>query len=313
MADKAVAVVTGAAGFCGQHLVKRLKDRSYQVVALDRKKLPVASLDYHHVDVNDREKLSSILRETRPHLLFHLAGLTNPNLSYEELHGVNAMGTLSLLSTAREACPNARILIVSSSAVYGKATEDELPISERSPFRPYNSYALSKLAQEMIGYQHFLQFGMPIVTARPFNLTGPGEHDHFVISAFARQLVEMELGERQPRLHVGNLSPVRDFTDVRDAVDAYAAMAEKGRVGAAYNVCSGVGRSIQSVVDQLLHLCHLKGIRIEVDKERVRKSDVSIQVGDDSRIREQTGWQLQYSFERTLNDVLNSWRKKLHV
>jgi GDP-4-dehydro-6-deoxy-D-mannose reductase len=218
------------------------------------------------------------------------------------------LGTLSILGAAREMCPDSVILCTSSSAVYGRASPDILPISEDQPFAPTNPYAASKVAQEMIAYQQFARHALHIIRTRAFNLTGPGESAHFVTSAFACQIAEIEAGLREPIIRVGNLDSVRDFTDVRDVVRAYQLLAKKGEPGEVYNICSGQGISIRNLLDTLLDLSTESDISVQVDSSRLQPADVPIQVGDANKLRALTGWSPAIPLRQTLEDVLDYWR-----
>ncbi len=303
-----VAFITGCAGFCGQHLSERLLVSGYRVVGFDRTDYGQAYVG----DINDAELLRSALREVQPDIVFHLAALTNTRLDYQRLHHVNSMGTLTLLETIADGSPHSLGVVTGSSAVYGRVPERALPVTEGQPFAPLTSYAVSKITQEMIVYQQAALHSLQLIRVRPFNLTGPGESAHFVTSAFARQIAAIEVGLSEPILHVGNLTSVRDFTDVRDAVRAYECLAEYGEPGAVYNVCSGYGTSIQVVLDTLLDLSTRRDISVHVDPARLQPADVPIQIGDASKLHALTGWMPDISLRRTLEDVLNYWRMKIN-
>lgn len=307
------ALVTGAAGFCGRHLVAHLVESGYHVAGLDREG-DASHLDtLYRGDVLDCEQVRAVLDREKPNVIFHLAALTNPRLDYAELHRVNALGTLALLTAARQARPDVRVLITGTSAVYGNAPPNALPISESQPLQPATPYAVSKIAQEMLAAQQGAEHGLRIICTRTFNLTGPGESPSFVTSAFARQIAEIEAGKREPVLHVGNLETVRDMTDVRDAVRAYRLLAEAAEPGATYNVCSGRGTPIRQLLEMLLSMSQVKGILARPDPDRFRPGDVSIQVGNATRLHEATGWAPAIPLRQTLQDVLDFWRQRISL
>jgi GDP-4-dehydro-6-deoxy-D-mannose reductase len=186
--------------------------------------------------------------------------------------------------------------------------ERENPISEQSPLRPLSPYGVSKIAQTMMGYQYYMNYGIHVVGTRAFNYTGPGENASFVCSAFAKQIAEIEQQRKPPVIHVGNLDARRDFTDVRDVVRGYWLALERGKAGDVYNVCSGTSYSIRQALDLLLNMSFKKGIEVVPDPDRLRPSDVPIQVGDFSKIKHQTGWEPTIPFEKTLEDLLEYWR-----
>ena len=305
------ALVTGATGFCGQHLVSHLLQAGYDVSGLDCTDRARPGTTIHKADINDMARVQAILAIVQPDVLLHLAALTNPRIDYQELHRVNALGTLTLLEAVHQVCPSATVVVTSSSAVYGRGAGAKSQIDEGEPLCPANLYAVSKVAQEMVAYQQFAAHGLRVIRTRAFNLTGPGESANFVTSAFARQIAEIEIGRRDPILHVGNLDAVRDFTDVRDAVCAYRLLAEQGEPGAVYNVCSGQGTRIRQLLDDLLALARFPGVAVQLDPDRLQPADVPIQVGAATRLRGATGWLPEIPLRQTLEDVLDYWRRHM--
>jgi GDP-4-dehydro-6-deoxy-D-mannose reductase len=311
MSPERVALITGASGFCGQHLAAHLREAGYRVAGFDLGDGPPPDLPLYRGDITNAATIEAVLAEVRPGVIFHLAALLNPRLTYETLHRVNALGTLNLLDAVRAVCPGAAVLVTSTSAVYGYVRPENLPIAENQPFYPANVYAVTKIAQEMLAHQQYAAHGLHVIRTRTFNLVGPGESPAFASSAFARQVAEIELGRRKPVLQVGNLDSVRDFTDVRDAVRAYRLLAEQGRPGDVFNVCSGRGTPIRQVLDLLLALSTVPDISVEVDTARLQPADVPIQVGDPSRLKALTGWSPAKPLEQSLADVLDDWRNRV--
>lgn len=305
------ALITGIQGFCGRHLSVHLAEQGYAVHGLDRfSDPPVPGAAVVAGDIRDLGVVQEVLRTVRPTHLFHLAALTAPQADWETLHDVNVRGTDRLLEAVRLSGLDPVVLVTGSSAAYGRVAAEELPISESQPFRPMTLYAVSKIAQEMLAYAYHARYGMRMIRARAFNLTGPGEGAGFVTSAFAWQIAEIEAGRREPVLRVGNLETVRDFTDVRDTVRAYRLMAECGEPGAVYNVCSGTGTPVRQLLDTLLQLSRVREIRVDVDPARLQPADVPVQVGDASLLREVTGWTPVLPLDQTLHDVLHYWRSQ---
>jgi GDP-4-dehydro-6-deoxy-D-mannose reductase len=163
----------------------------------------------------------------------------------------------------------------------------------------------------MLGYQYYMNYGLHIVRTRAFNYTGPGENSSFVCSAFAKQIAEIEQEKTQPIIHVGNLDAYRDFTDVSDVVRGYWLALEHGKAGELYNICSGTSHSIREVLDLLLNMSSKQGIEVVADPKRLRPSDVPLQVGDFSKIKQHTNWEPTIPFEKTMNDLLEYWREAL--
>ncbi|OGC42638.1 GDP-mannose 4,6-dehydratase [candidate division WOR-3 bacterium RBG_13_43_14] len=222
----------------------------------------------------------------------------------------NIIGQLNVLEAIRKFKPDARIQIAGSSEEYGMVNPDEVPIKETNPLRPLSPYAVSKVAQDMMGYQYFKSYDLKIIRTRAFNHTGPRRGIVFATSNFARQIAEIEKGLRKPVIEVGNLDAVRDFSDVRDVVRAYALSLEKGEPGEVYNIASGEGCKIGKMLDILLSFSKVK-VEIRQDPKRLRPSDVLLLIGSNEKFFKATGWQLKIKFEKTLEDLLNYWRQKL--
>jgi GDP-4-dehydro-6-deoxy-D-mannose reductase len=223
----------------------------------------------------------------------------------------NAVGTIHLLETIRKLDIDPAIQIAGSSEEYGLVFPDEVPIKETNPLRPLSPYGVSKVAQDKLGFQYHRSYGLKIVVTRGFNHTGPRRGEVFVTSDFAKQIVEIEKGLREPVIRVGNLDAKRDFTDVRDTVRAYWLSVSKCEFGECYNVSSGNVWVIKDVLDLLLKSSKKKDIRIEQEKGRMRPSDVQILHGDATKFMEKTGWKPEIPFEKTMSDLLEYWREVL--
>ena len=221
------------------------------------------------------------------------------------------MSQVNLLEAIRGLRLQPRFLAVGSSEEYGLVCEGELPIRETNPLRPLSPYAVSKVAQDLMGYQYFKSYGLWIVRARAFNHTGPRRGDVFVESTFARQVAGIEAGLSEPSVRVGDLKPRRDYSDVRDIVRGYWLLLERGEPGEVYNLCSGRSWSIQQVLDLLLARSTVKGIAVTVDPARLRPSDVMVLEGDPAKIEKATGWRTEIPFERTLTELLDYWRERV--
>jgi GDP-4-dehydro-6-deoxy-D-mannose reductase len=302
-----VVLVTGAGGFAGSHLVEHLRaspksggdggSSSHRVVAWTRQT----------VDLLDRDRVRAAINELQPSQIYHCAGMTHVAESWKDtarpLAG-NVIATHHLLDAVRRARISCRILVPGSGTVY--AASDQ-PLTETDPVAPTSPYAISKLAQEQLALRAVVEDGLDVVVARAFNHTGPGQTPSFAAASMARQIALIERGKLESVIKVGNLEARRDLTDVRDVVRAYAALMTSGTSGTVYNVASGVGRSIRSVLEALVSRSHVP-VRIEIDPERMRPNDVASIVGDCSRLREATGWAPELSFDRMLDDLLGYWR-----
>lgn len=292
-------LVTGAAGFVGRHLVPRLEAEGH----------PVARTD-SETDVTDPAAVEAAVRRTDPDAIFHLAAQSSVAISWKQpelTYRVNYLGTRSVLEAARKAAPGARVVVVSTADVYGSAPPDARPFDESSPLRPGSPYARTKAAADLLAGQAAAG-GLDVLRVRPFNHTGPGQTDVFVLPSFARQVAAIEAGKQEPVMRVGNLESVRDFLAIDDVIDAYVRVLDRALPAGVYNVASGVGVRI---ADALAGLCELAGIspRIEVNPDFFRPTDFA--VGDATRLREASGWQPTTPLRAALAGLLDDWRARV--
>ncbi|MFQ6059293.1 MAG: GDP-mannose 4,6-dehydratase [Anaerolineae bacterium] len=315
------ALITGIAGFAGSHLAEHLLAQTDWEVwgVVHRRDENIAHLrpQLHLLqgDLTDGQWVREMLREVRPDLIFHLAAQSHVPLSWQDPWGTletNIRAQVNLLQGVVQLNLEPRILIVGSNEEYGLIAPQELPVKETNPLRPDSPYGVSKVAQDLLGLQYHLSHGLQTVRVRPFNHIGPRQREHFVAPAFAKQIAEIEAGLTPPIVRVGNLSPQRDFTDVRDMVRAYHLALSLGEAGEVYNIGSGQPRSVQELLDTLLGLSQT-AIRVEQDPARFRPSDVPISYCDASKFHARTGWQPQIPFEQSLRDVLDYWREKVRA
>ncbi len=276
-----------------------LIDRGWEVTATDR-----------DLDVTDRHAVEAKLEQLAPDAIVHLAAQSSVAASQEDPDltlRVNYLGALSVLRGAQHCGSQPRVLLIGSADQYGTTPSSSEPFTEASPLRPTSAYARSKAEADQLGVT-FADLGLPIVRVRAFSHSGPGQPDSFVLSSFARQIAEIESGQREPVMRVGNLDSVRDFLDVADVVDAYVRLLDAQVEPTAYNVCSGVGIQLRVLLDALLERSTTQP-RIESDPERFRPTDFSI--GDASRLRAATGWEPTVPIEQTLERLLSYWRQKV--
>jgi len=313
------ALITGIAGFAGSHLAEYLIRNTDCAVAgtIHRQDSRVAHLRDHvalyRVDLRDEAAVAELIAEVRPALVFHLAAQSfvpiswqHPWMTFEQ----NVHGQVNVLQAVAQQELDARVLVVGSNEEYGLIRPEHLPVDEETPLWPASPYGVSKVAQDLMGWQYFRSYDIPVVRVRPFNHIGPRQGDRFVAPAFARQIAEAEVGMREATLRVGNLTAVRDFTDVRDMVRAYWLTLTCGQPGEVYNIGSGQGRSIDDLLGGLLALSSVE-FTVEQDPARMRPSDVPESVCDASRLRAATGWQPEISFEQSLHDILADWRERV--
>jgi GDP-4-dehydro-6-deoxy-D-mannose reductase len=308
-------LVTGAGGFVAGWLVPRLRAAGEEVIEARGPAVPETP-DLHDsvlVDFRDREAVVALLRDVRPQRIVHLAAVSFPPDAerdpVEAMH-VNYGGVDSLLEGMRRYTPEARLLYVGTGAVYGAAPPERPPFEEKDPLQPDSLYAATKAAAEQRCVLAVEREGLDVVRARPFNHTGPGRPPSYVESSFARQLARIERGQAERVLRVGNLEARRDFSDVRDVVRAYEVLLDRGERGAAYNVCSGEGRSIQELLGSLLELTSTRPA-VERDPSLYRPAprDRLSLVGNPTRLRA-LGFAPRYGLRATLADLLDYWREQ---
>ncbi len=310
--------MTGAGGFVGQHLLPLLLEKTgWQLYCNAHSHKHTSKVEgrirWVHCDLTNVGQTSEVVGQVRPDFVFHLAAQSNVQVAFREPEATfmtNVVGQLNLLNALRDTSPKAHILVPCSSEQYGMVWPRDIPIKEDTQFRPNNPYAVSKIAQDAQALQHFLSWNQCTIRIRAFNHIGPGQSDHFVTAAFARQIARIEAELQEPVLLVGNLEAERDFTDVRDMVRAYLVGIQHGQAGEVYNVGSGKGYTMQWILDALLAL---STVRVEVrhDPARMRPSDIPVLVCDATRFRTCTGWQPHIPLEQTLKDILNYWRVKV--
>jgi len=303
------ALITGIDGFVGPYLAIHLNSLGYTTVGtyLNGSGIDESS---RHMDITNKKEVLDIISEEKPDCIFHLAGFSSVAASFsnpEACMNINVNGTKNLLDTVKSVGIKPRIFVVSSAEVYG--IPDYLPINEKHALKPQSPYAESRIEQERLCLEFAKEHGFHVVISRSFNHTGPGQSDTFVLSSFAKQIVDIENG-LQETLKVGNLDAVRDFSDVRDVVIAYQLLLEKGKPREIYNVCSSTYHSIKELLDKLVALSG-HDISIEVNLARNRPADIPVLYGDNTRCVKQTGWQIKIPIEKTLTDLLYYWREKL--
>ena len=313
-------LVTGVTGFAGSHLVDYMLTRNdCEIFGIQRWRSRTENIEHFadkitilECDLRDATSTRDTLERVRPDWIFHLAAQSFVPTSWiapTESLTTNIFGQLNVFEAVRKIGLKCRIQLACSSEEYGMVFPNEVPIKETNPLRPLSPYAVSKVTQDMLGYQYWMSFQVDSVRTRGFNHEGPRRGPVFVASDFAKQIADIEKGRKPPVLRVGNLEAKRDFTDVRDMVRAYWLALEKCEPGEVYNICSGTAWSIQKVLDHLLSLTKTK-IEVKQDPARLRPSDVPILLGDNSKFVKATGWKPVIPFEKTLADMLEYWRAR---
>ena len=314
-------LISGITGFAGSHLADYGLGGGAHVIGSYRWRSKTENIEHIRnqielidCDLRDMSSTQHLIETARPDWVIHLAAQSFVGTSWQapvETFITNTVSQLNLLEAVRTGAPHARFLVIGSSEEYGFVTEDELPITEANPLRPLSPYAVSKVAQDLMGYQYFKSYGMHIVRSRAFNHEGPRRGDVFVTSNFARQIVQIERGLREPVVAVGNLKARRDYTDVRDVVRGYWLLLDRGEPGEVYNLCSGRAWVIQDVLDFMLAQARVRNITVREDPGRLRPSDLPVLCGDATKARRAVGWRPEIPFEQTLRDVLDYWRARV--
>jgi GDP-4-dehydro-6-deoxy-D-mannose reductase len=297
------ALVTGAGGFVGAHLTAHLESSGDEVIGWDR--------TLEGIDITDGPAVTTAMAELRPNAVYHLAGDADVGGSWDHpasTFRANAEGTLNVLLGCRDAGVE-RVLVVGSADVYGRVHTDDLPITEQCPLRPVSPYAASKVAADFLAVQAGLGYGLDVIRTRPFNHLGPGQSPRFVAPALAQRVAQAEInggGE----IPVGNLTPKRDFTDVRDVVRAYRLLVLDGQPGEAYNICSGAAVAVQELVDAFIAMATVD-VRLTSDPDLQRPVDIPVLLGDNSKIEASTGWQPEIPLSQTLADLMGTARSRV--
>ena len=314
-------LITGVTGFAGSHLVDYLLTRNdceihgiwrWRSRTENIEHLKPGQITLHECDLRDATSTFDVIERVKSDWIFHLAAQSFVPTSWvapTESLTTNILAQVNIFEAVRRLGLKTRIQLACSSEEYGMVYPDETPIKETNPLRPLSPYAVSKVGQDMLGYQYWMSWKVDSVRTRGFNHEGPRRGPVFVASDFAKQIADIEKGRKAPVLHVGNLDAKRDFTDVRDMVRAYVLALEKCEPGEVYNICRGQCWTIRETLDMLLAHTTTK-IEVKQDPARLRPSDVQILLGDNSKFVKQTGWQPTIPFEQTLRDMLEYWRAR---
>lgn len=312
---KPKALITGGGGFVGYHLFDLLAGEGWDVTILDLAKAPDFIENrgrFIQCDMLSEDGLVDAMKRVEPDVVYHLAGIAFVPAAEKDKHkalAVNVQGGLNLFQAVRATKPDCRVIVISSSEVYGKAGPSYIPLDETAPIRPANFYAFTKSALENAAFYE-RAMGLRTVVLRPFNHIGPRQSEQFVTSAFAIQVAQIEAGKIPPVMRVGNLDAIRDFTDVEDMVKAYKLAGEIELENHVYNLCSGKGVAIKEILEAFLNMSTMK-IKVETDPARLRPSDVPVLKGNAARFSQATGWTPKVSIDESLKRILDYWRSQV--
>jgi GDP-4-dehydro-6-deoxy-D-mannose reductase len=305
-------LITGASGFSGRFLAELGLRNGADVFSLSRSGGAAIGTSPLIADLNDADSIANVVRDTQPDAVVHLAAQTpanSPGLSPQEWVHSNAVATINLLEALRPYSPDARFLLVSSSAVYGHVPHTMMPIDEMVLPRPTTMYGVSKATQELIALRYAHEFGMQVVCARSFNLVGPGEPQSMLTSVLAVQVAAIKAGQTPAVVRMRHRATQRDFTDVRDAVRGYWDVLHHGIPGETYNICSGIATSIGSIADRLIALAGVQAV-VETSADMPGRNDILVQQGNPAKLHALTGWQPEIDLDTSLADLLARSEKK---
>jgi GDP-4-dehydro-6-deoxy-D-mannose reductase len=316
-------LITGITGFVGSHLAEWTLAQGAEVIGSVRWRSNTEHIEHVRdrlsliqCELRDLSSARTLIEQSRPDYVVHLAAQSFVGASWQtpsETLMTNAIGQMNLFEAIRQLGSSVRFLVIGSSEEYGLVYPDELPIRETNPLRPLSPYAVSKVTQDLMGFQYWKSYGLDIVRTRAFNHTGPRRGEAFATSNFAKQIAEIETGLREPVVSVGDLKPTRDFSDVRDVVRGYWDLLQRGTAGEVYNLCSGIDWSIERMLNFLIEQSTAPRIEVRVDAARLRPADVPVLRGSAEKIERAVGWRPRIPLERTLADVLDYWRQRIRA
>jgi GDP-mannose 4,6-dehydratase len=324
------ALITGITGMVGSHMADYLlKNTDWDVIGMYRWRSPLDNISHLVPRVNENDRVSliygdlrdstsvnNVIKEVRPDFVFHLAAQSFPKTSFispEDTLDTNIQGTFRVLEALREFAPEAIVHVCASSEVFGRVPKEKLPIDEECTFHPASPYAISKVGTDLAGRFYAEAYGMRVMTTRMFTHTGPRRGDVFAESTFAKQIAMIEYGLQEPIIQVGNLDSLRTFADVRDAVRAYYLLVTKNPIGGEYyNIGGQYTTTIREMLDTQISMSTKSDeISVEVDPARLRPIDADLQVPNTEKFFAHTGWKPEISFETTMADLLDYWRKRV--
>ena len=323
-------LITGITGMVGSHLVDYLiENTTWDIYGFIRWNDRLDNLEHHFDRINKKDRLFLIngdlndlpsvvqaVEQSEADYVFHLAAQSYPKTSFSaplETLQTNILGTANLLEALRDHGEDDVVVhVCASSEIFGRVPADKLPIDEECSIHPASPYAISKVGTDLLGRYYAEAFGMTVMTTRMFTHTGPRRGDVFSESTFAKQIAMIEAGLQEPTIYVGNLQSLRTYADVRDAVKAYYMLVTENPIGGEYyNIGGDYTCEIGEMLDYLISQSTVKDIKIEVDRDRLRPIDADLQVPDTTKFREHTGWKPEYTFEQTMNDLLDYWRNEI--
>ena len=312
-------LVTGFSGFVAKHFLDFLDEQKGTTYVLGVDIHPPefnihefkdVRCSFEQTDLLNKDQVDNIIYQFQPDYILHLASFSSVAFSWKNPVASFANNTnifLNLLEQVRRMNLDCRILSIGSSEEYGNVNEADIPLHEDHLLNPISPYAVARVSQEMLSKIYVDGYGMDIVMTRSFNHIGPGQKDLFVISSFAKQLVDLSKQEGDKELITGDTSIIRDFVDVRDVVRAYYLLFKKGKKGEVYNICSGDGTTLKELIDKMADILNVN-ITTKVNENLIRPNDNRIIIGSNKKIKQDTGWQKEITLENSLEDIILYWQ-----
>ena len=305
-------------GFVGGHLVRSLLADGWQVhgtLLTFVTETPPPGTTGTPVDITDADGMAALMDDVRPGAIFHLAGAASVGQSFSDPEGtwkVNVDGTRGVLEGMRRSAPNARMVIALSGEEYGRVPLTDLPVTEDTPLNPLSPYAESKVAADELCMQYRREHGLAVLRLRAFNQLGPGQDPRFVVPSICKQIADAEMaGDEMCRLQLGNLETRRDFLDVRDVVDAYRLLIERGDPDQTYLAGRGQSQSVRELVDIAVSLARIP-VEVESEASRVREGEQPDLYAEPRALKE-LGWAPRIPLEQSISDTLDYWRDRAHM
>ncbi len=312
-------LITGFSGFVAKHFLDFLDKQNFgaYVLGVDIHPPEFNIREFKHVqctfeqtDLLNKDQVDNIIYQFQPDYILHLASFSSVAFSWKNPVASFANNTnifLNLLEQVRRMHLDCRILSIGSSEEYGNVEEADIPLHEDHLLNPVSPYAVARVSQEMLSKIYVDGYGMDIIMTRSFNHIGPGQKEIFVVSSFAKQLVDLSRQKGDKELIAGDTSIIRDFVDVRDVVRAYCMLFKKGKKGEVYNICSGEGTSLRELIDKMAAILNIN-IIVRQNENLIRPNDNRIIIGSNEKIKQDTGWQKEMSLEKSLKDIISYWR-----
>ncbi len=302
-------LITGAEGFVGSHFLKVLSETLNMIIPTCFPLLKPKHGKYVSLDIMNIDMVREVFKTHNPDIIFHLAAISSVAKSFSDrplTYDTNIMGTVNLLECAASLNKKIKFFFVSTCEVYGGGEN----LKEDAPIVLKNPYAVSKYAAELI-CNEYCSAGIEVIILRPFNHTGPGQSDEFVLPSIARQVAEIEKGKKVPLIEVGNIEIKREFMNIMDIALAYKLALEKCKAGEIYNISSNKSHSLSEAIEIFKKLTKVN-FEIKVDPSRLRKTDIPILLGNGEKFSQLTGWKPKVNLNKTVEDLLNYWRAKIH-